>query len=117
METTERPDQPESDEPERPWAQGLGLLVLGLAISAIVNGFALQGEPGPVARTLAAIGYAAGVVVAGMGIHRLLWFRPSSRSRRAQLLITALVTPLAFAGGALFFSVLFTVLQLRFMSL
>jgi hypothetical protein len=117
METTERPDQPESDEPERPWAQGLGLLVLGLAISAIVNGFALQGEPGPVARTLAAIGYAAGVVIAGLGIHRLLWFRPSRRSRGTQLLVTALVTPLAFAGGALFFTLLFTILQLRFRSL
>ena len=106
MEPTERP--------ARPWAAGIGLLLLGLFVSAISSTATWASAPGGATRALGWAGYAAGVVVAGVGVHRLLWFRPTRLGRGVRLLVTALVTPLAFAAGALFFSLIFTIIQLRF---
>ncbi len=106
METTERPG--------RPWAEGFGLLVLGLAVSAIANALGLQGEPGPLLRTIGWAGYVLGLVVAGAGIHRILWVGPSQRKRWSRLLVTALVTLPAFFALALVLSLIFTIFQIRF---
>jgi hypothetical protein len=102
------------DEPHRPWAQGIGLLLLGLAVSAFANGLALSGDTGPVLRTVGTAGYLLGLVVAGAGIHRLLWFGRTGLTF-GRLAVTALVTVPAFVGTALLLSVLFSIFQRRFM--
>jgi hypothetical protein len=108
-------DELEPADPRgRPWAQGIGLLLLGLAVSAFANGLVLAGAPGPALRALGITGYLGGVLVSGAGVHRLLWPEASQRSRAARLLVTALVTIPVFVGTAIFLSLLFTVLQLRF---
>lgn len=99
---------------ERAWTEGIGLVVLGLVVSAVASGVALQGEPGPLVAAAGWAGYLGGVAVAGAGVHRILWTRPSTRSRPARLAITALVTIPVFALAALLLSVLLTILQLRF---
>jgi drug/metabolite transporter (DMT)-like permease len=101
---------------ERAWTEGIGLLVLGLVVSGVASGVALQGDPGALLAAAGWTGYAAGVAVAGAGVHRILWARGSARGRPARLAITALVTVPVFALAALLLSVLLTVLQLRFAS-
>lgn len=103
----------EAARPARPWAQGIGLLLLGLAVAAVSNALAMQGTPGAALRTASLAGWLAGVAVSGAGVHRVLWVRPSAR-RAARLAVTALVTVVAFAGTAIFLSLLFTIVQLRF---
>jgi len=98
----------------RPWAQGIGLLVLGLAISAAANGLAQSGGAEPLLRTLGTAGYVAGLVVAGAGIHRLLWVGSAGPRRWVRVLVTAVVTLPAFAAVALVLSMLMTVFQMRF---
>lgn len=105
-----------TEAPGRPWAAGAGLGVLGLFVAAVGNGFALHGTAGALGRGLGLTAWAAGVGIVGAGVHRLLWARGSPRPPAVRLVVTALVTPVAFAGGALFFSVLFSILQLRFRS-
>ena len=51
-------------ETERPWAQGIGLLVLGLVVSATANVVGGHGEPGSLLRTLGFVGYVGGLVIA-----------------------------------------------------
>ena len=99
--------------PNCPWAQGIGLLLLGLAVSAVSNALAMQGEAGAALGSLSLAGYLGGVVVSGAGVHRLLWIRPSGR-RVLRILVTALVTIPVFAVTALLLSLLFTIVQLRF---
>jgi hypothetical protein len=101
---------------ERAWTEGIGLVVLGLVVSGAASGVALQGSPGPLVAAAGWAGYAGGVAVAGAGVHRILWSRPSARSRPARLAITALVTVPVFALAALLLSVVMTILQLRFAS-
>lgn len=103
-----------TDRPQRPWAQGIGLLILGLFISAAANGVTLYGGSGPALRAAAVLGYGLGVLVAGIGIHRLLWIGSSRRRRWERLLITGIVTIPAFLGAAILFSIVFTILQIRF---
>jgi hypothetical protein len=112
MDTMVETDGPE--QPGRPWALGMLLLLVGLVVSAVANGGALQGEPGPALRAVGWGGYALGFAIAGAGIHRLLWFGPSRRSFAFRLVLTAIVTVPAFLAAAIFFSVVFTVLQIRF---
>ncbi len=100
---------------ERPWAQGLGLLVLGLVVAAISNVFGQYGDPGSAQRTLGFLGYAGGLVIAGAGVHRVLWFGPTARSRPGRIFITVLVTIPTFALAALVLSVFMSVFQRRFM--
>ncbi len=100
---------------ERPWAQGIGLLVLGLVVSAIANVAGNQGDPGSLARALGFVGYAGGLVIAGAGVHRVLWFGPSARSRPGRIFITVLVTIPTFILTALVLSVIFSIFQRRFM--
>jgi hypothetical protein len=99
---------------ERAWVEGVGLVVLGLAISAVASGLALQGRPPPLLAVLGWSGYLGGVCVSGAGVHRILWTGRSGRSRAVRVVLTALVTVPVFALGALLLSVLFTILQLRF---
>ena len=106
-ETTERPG--------RPWAESIGLLVLGLAVSAGANVLGNQGDPGSGLRFAGFLGYAGGLVIAGAGVHRVLWFGPTARSRPARIFITVLVTIPAFILTALVLSVVMTVFQRRFM--
>jgi hypothetical protein len=118
METTESVEPieatPGPEQPSRPWAVGIGLLFLGIIVSGIANGVALYGSPGAILRAVSWAGYVLGVVIAGSGIHRVLWFGPSARSRGVRLAVTVLVTIPAFLVTALLFSVVFTVLQIRF---
>ena len=106
---------PDAAEPAgRPWAKGIGFLLLGLAVSATSNALALQGETAAALRALGAVGYLGGVVVAGAGIHRILWVGPPARGRFGRLVITALVTVPAFILTAIVLSVILTVTQRRF---
>lgn len=98
----------------RPWAQGIGLLVLGLAISAIASSVGLGGGATPALAALGVMGYLAGLVVAGSGVHRILWFGPARRARATRLVVTAVVTVPAFFGAALLLSVFMSVFQRRF---
>jgi hypothetical protein len=109
------PETTEATEPTgRPWAKGVGLLLLGLAVSAAANALGLQGETSLASRALGAAGYLAGLCVSGAGIHRILWIGPPGRRRWIRLLVTALVTVPAFVLTAIFLSVLLTVVHRRF---
>jgi len=101
---------------ERPWAKGIGLLLLGLAVSAVANLLGQQGEPGGPIRALGFLGYSGGLVIAGSGIHRILWAGPTARSRQARLFITVIVTIPAFVAMAILLSVILTITQQRFSS-
>jgi hypothetical protein len=101
------------DGSRRPWGIGLFLLALGLVVSAVANGPGLYGDPGPLLRAVGSAGFIAGLLLAGMGIHRILWARPSQRSRVVRVLITALVTFPAFIGVGLLLAFLFSFNQLR----
>ena len=99
----------------RPWPQGIGLGLLGLFISALANVLLLNAESGPALRALGVLGYGGGLFVCGSGIHRLLWVGPSQRSRWVRVLVTALVTPPAFAAAGIVLGLLMSVFQIRFM--
>lgn len=103
-----------STEEGRPWAQGIGLLVLGLVVSAIANVSGSGGAPGSVLRALGFLGYVGGLVIAGAGVHRVLWVGPTRRSRPARIFITVLVTLPAFVAAAVVLSVILSLFQRRF---
>jgi hypothetical protein len=103
-------------EPGRPWAQGIGLLLLGLVVAALANVLALGGDHGPAVRTLGVLGYGGGLTVSGAGVHRLLWVGSPRRARWVRLLVTAFVTPPVFAATGVLLGLLMTVFQLRFAS-
>jgi hypothetical protein len=102
----------ELDRPGRPWAEGIGLVLLGLGVSAVANVIAMNASPGAALRALALVGYLAGVLVSGTGVHRVLWAR-SARTGRGRFVVTALVTVPVFAATALLLSLLLTIVQLR----
>lgn len=107
MESTARRD--------RPWAEGIGLLVLGLVVTAVSNVWGQHGEPGSVQRALGFLGYAGGLVLAGAGVHHVLWVGPTARSRPARIFITALVTLPTFALAVMVAVVFMSIFQRRFM--
>lgn len=116
MDTNPAPPELEpAPPPGRPWAAGIGLLLLGLAVSAFANQLALRGSSAPAIAALGVMGYAFGVFVSGTGIHRILWWGRTGRSRAARYLLTAVVTVPAFVGTAILLSVLMSVFQRRFM--
>jgi hypothetical protein len=110
VETIEQSDRA---GPSRAWAPTIGLLLLGLAIAAVANAPGLQGDPGPTLRAVGSVGYVAGVVVFGFGVHRVLWSPRSTRRRAVRLVVTALVTFPAFLAAGIFVSVVLTLIQLR----
>lgn len=107
----------EDEAPGRPWGSAIGLVLLGLVVSAIANVTGLS-APSPTvpARVAGGLGYAAGVLVCGFGLHRLLWFHPSPRRRWVKVLLTALVTPPVFALSGLVVGALMMMFQARFAS-
>ncbi|HET8538570.1 MAG TPA: hypothetical protein VFL83_01730 [Anaeromyxobacter sp.] len=114
MATGEERDRVEAEPPGRPWAAGVGLLLLGLAVSAGANALAMQGGGGPIAGTLGAVGYALGLVVSGNGVHRVLWARSARGARWTRILLTALVTIPVFAAAAIVLSLVLTITHMRF---
>jgi hypothetical protein len=113
--STGTPDALDTTEPgARPWTKGVGFLLLGLAVSAAANALGLHGETGLALRAFGTVGYAAGLLVAGAGVHRILWVGPPARGRWLRLVVTALVTLPAFVVTAIVLSVILTVVQRRF---
>jgi drug/metabolite transporter (DMT)-like permease len=102
----------EVERPGRPWAEGVGLVLLGLGVSAVANVLAMTAATGAAVRALGVLGYLAGVGIVGTGVHRVLWAR-SPRTGRARFVVTALVTLPVFAATALVLSFLLTIVQLR----
>lgn len=102
--------------PVRPWAVGVLLVVVGLVIATIANVTALSAGQGGGVRALGAIGYGLGLLVAGLGVHRVLWFGPPRRTRLFRIVITALLTPPVFAAAGVFIGVFMTLFQSRFAS-
>lgn len=103
-----------AEAPGRPWAATIGLVMLGVVVAGIANVSGQYGEPGSAQRFLGFLGYAGGLFVAGIGVHRFLWFRPTARSRPARVFLTVLATLPTFVLAALFLSVFLTVFQRRF---
>ncbi len=114
MDPLEGPEELEG--PDRRWAPGIGLVLLGLVVSAFANVLALGPGAGPALRALGVLVYIGGVVVSGSGIHRLLWAGRSTRPRWVRLLITALLTPPVFAASGILVGLLMTIFQARFNS-
>lgn len=102
------------EEPGRPWAFGMGIVVLGLMTSIIANAFAIQHKGDPDTRNVTNAFYALGLLVSGLGVHKLLWFGPSRRPAWLRLLITAVVTVPAFALLGILLSFLFLMMFYRF---
>jgi hypothetical protein len=97
----------------RRWGFGIALLALGLAIAGIANAPGLQGDPGATLRAVGSAGYVAGVIVAGFGIHRMLWSRASTRPPAVRLLVTAIVTFPAFLAAGILVGIVMTLVQAR----
>lgn len=97
----------------RPWAAGIGFVLIGLAVTAAANTLAL-GDPRPVLQAFGAVGYALGLVAAGSGVHRVLWAHPTRRPGWARILISAAVTVPVFIAGALAIGLILTITHLRF---
>jgi hypothetical protein len=89
----------------RPWGYGLGLLVLGLFVSSVGNAIAMHDAE---LRLVGNAVYPVGLLVAGWGVHRLIWVGPSTRPAWQRVLVTALATLPAFAlmGTLLSFAIL-----------
>jgi hypothetical protein len=83
--------------PDRPWSLGIGLLLLGLLVSSSGNAVALKNPGSDGARLLANTFYPVGLLVAGWGVHRILWPEPSRTPAWQRVLLTALATLPAFA--------------------
>jgi len=92
------PPAPAPDgRPGRPWSQGIGLLLLGLLVSSFGNAVALKNPGSDGARLLANTVYPVGLLVAGWGVHRILWPGPSRKPAWLRILLSALATVPAFA--------------------
>jgi hypothetical protein len=102
------------EKPPRPWAYGIGLLILGLIIAAIGNAIGMHGPPGSQYRMVAAVIYPFGLLVSGTGMHRLIWWGPSRKPGWLRLLITAAATVPAFALAGILLSFMFLLAYLRF---
>jgi hypothetical protein len=83
-------------------------------VSGVSNGIAQHAEAMSGARALGTVGYVVGIVVAGLGVHRVLWFGGSRRPPWIRAALTALVTVPVFAAPALVLAMLMTLFQLRF---
>lgn len=104
----------ETEAPSRPWAAGIGIVLLGLLVASVANVAALSAAgSGAAVRIAGALGYGAGLVVAGAGVHRLLWYAARPRPRWVRLLGTALVTPPVFAVAGVVVGVFLTLLHAR----
>lgn len=103
-----------SEEPVRPWAAGIGLILLGLFVATVANvvGVSAPGASAPV-RVVGGLGYAAGIGLCGAGMHRLIWYRSTRRPRWFRLLVTVLVTPPVFAVTGIVVGTLMTLFQMR----
>lgn len=108
------PERGEGERPGRPWAAGVGLLLLGLAVSAASNALAMEGKAYPLVQALGVAGYLLGLGVSGAGVHRVLWAFPTPKPIWARVLLTAVVTLPTFVAAAILLSVLLTVTQVRF---
>lgn len=106
-----------TEAPGRPWAASIALVLLGLVLATFANVAGLSaGGQGAAVRVAGALGYATGLLVAGVGLHRLLWFGPSARPRWVRVLVTALVTPPVFAVSGVVVGALMMMFQARFAS-
>jgi hypothetical protein len=111
MESTDRtvPTPP----PGRRWGPAFALFLLGLVIAGIANAPGLQGDPGATLRAVGSVGYVVGVIVSGLGMHRMLWSPRSPRPRGVRVLVTALVTFPAFVAAGIVVGTLMTLIQAR----
>lgn len=98
----------------RPWSMGLGIVFLGLMISMVSNAYGVQHDGDPTIRPLVNGGYALGLVVSGWGVHKLLWFRPSTRPAWVRVAVSAAVTIPTFALAGILLSFVFLMMFYRF---
>ena len=112
MEETSRDQGTET--PERPWAFGGGMVLLGLMTSIIANAVSIQDKDNPTTRAITLVVYGAGLLISGAGMYRLLWFAPSRRPMWLRILITAVLTAPVFALLGVFLSFLFLMMFYRF---
>jgi len=106
----ERDPPGEDGQPGRPWAYGIGLVLLGVLVASGAN--ALRMMWGHVA--LGAALYLTGLAVAGYGVHLLAWFRPSRRPLWQRILATAALTVPAFVVGGILLGVVFLIAYARY---
>lgn len=102
-----------SRPPGRRWAPAIAIFLLGLAIAGIANAPGLQGDPGPTLRVVGSVGWGVGLLVSGLGIHRMLWSPRSPRTPAVRILVTAIVTFPAFLAAGILLSLLMTLVQMR----
>jgi cytochrome b561 len=100
-------------QPGRRWGPAIALFVLGLAVAGVTNAPGLQGDPGPTLRAVGSVGWVAGLIVSGLGVHRMLWRPRSPRPPAVRILVTAIVSLPAFVAAGILLSVLMTLIQLR----
>ena len=100
--------------PERPWAFGGGMVLLGLMTSIIANAVSIQDKENQTTRTITLAVYGLGLLISGGGMYRLLWFAPSSRPMWLRILITAVLTAPVFALLGVILSFLFLMMFYRF---
>lgn len=98
----------------RPWAMGMGLVLLGLMVAMISNAYGVQNERDPSIRPFTNGFYALGLLLSGWGVHKLLWFRPSSRPAFLRVLLTAVITIPVFALLGILLSFIFLMMFYRF---
>lgn len=100
--------------PGRPWSMGTGLVLLGLMVAMISNAYGIQNKTDPSIRPYTNAFYALGLLVSGGGVHKLLWFRPSSRPVILRVLLTAVVTVPVFVLLGILLSFIFLMMFYRF---
>jgi hypothetical protein len=100
--------------PSRPWSMGMGLVLLGLMVAMISNAYAIQNKQDPSIRPYTNTFYALGLLVSGWGVHKLLWFRPSTRPAFLRVLLTAVVTVPVFVLSGILISFIFLMMFYRF---
>jgi len=103
-----------AEKPERPWAFGGGIVLLGLMTSIIANAVSIQDKGNPSTRAITLVFYGAGVLISGAGMYRLLWFAPSRRPAWLRVLLTAVLTVPVFALLGVLLSFLFLMMFYRF---
>jgi uncharacterized BrkB/YihY/UPF0761 family membrane protein len=103
-----------TEQPERPWAFGGGMVLLGLMTSIIANAVSIQDKENQTTRTITLAVYGLGLLISGAGMYRLLWFAPSSRPMWLRILITAVLTAPVFALLGVILSFLFLMMFYRF---
>ena len=112
MEETSR--EQGTEKPERPWAFGGGMVLLGLMTSIIANAVSIQDKDNPDTRAITLVVYGAGLLISGAGVYRLLWFAPTRRPVWLRVLLAAVVTAPVFALLGVLLSFLFLMMFYRF---